>query len=278
MQIVSSSTTLWDNTGPFPPFSENIPIPLFPQEITEIIVGHMTTEQVRLMAAVSKIWHQFAMRAFLFDVAFGKAKWNTHFGDIGEEPPLPLDIYQILSSPCPFWPGKKVAETHMLVLIPKTVNGQILTLKNLSELIKQPKQGNSTQFSPWNPGGNENLTVASSYWLLMTRDVLEGTRKKPYAEQTKIITAFCQKVNLNYQPPKLLEAAVCILMEYVSHGTRLYSDSPATYTRCEEKYEETDYPMVIGGFASGGLVVVYSCSSFFDVDSYGLACVRKLGT
>ncbi|MGZ6330812.1 MAG: SH3 domain-containing protein, partial [Parachlamydiaceae bacterium] len=48
-------------------------------------------------------------------IAFGKAKWATYFGDIGEEPPLPNNIQTILSSPCPFWPNKKVEETHLLV-------------------------------------------------------------------------------------------------------------------------------------------------------------------
>jgi len=118
-------------------------------------------------------------------LAFGKAKWNTYFGDIGQEPPLPANIDQILLSRCPFWPDKKVQDTHLLVLIPKTVNGQLLTLANLAQWIQRPKQGNATKFSHWYPGGNENLSVASSYWALMTKDVLEGTRNKSYQDQTR---------------------------------------------------------------------------------------------
>ena len=64
----------------------------------------------------------------------------------GVEPPLPPDIHQILASPCPIWPGKTIQETHMLTLIPATVNNQPFTLKTLGELIKQPKTGPATQF------------------------------------------------------------------------------------------------------------------------------------
>ena len=73
--------------------------------------------------------------------AFGKAKWATYFGDIGMEPPLPPNIHQILQSPCPFWSGKKVEETHLLVLIPQTVNGKALTLDYLEQLIQKPLGG-----------------------------------------------------------------------------------------------------------------------------------------
>jgi len=205
-------------------------------------------------------------------IAFGEAKWSTYFGDIGQEPPLPANIDQILLSRCPFWSGKKVQDTHLLVLIPKTVNGQLLTLANLKEWIQNPKQGNPTKFSDWRPGGNENLSVASSYWVLMTKDVLEGTRNKSYTDQTKIVSQFAQNAGIPYQPPKLLEAAVCILTEHVSSGVRLYSDSPWTYTRCEEKYENKPWQMLVGVFGAGGLVVSYSSVC----DSCGLSCLRRL--
>jgi len=30
--------------------------------------------------------------------AFGKLEWNAYFGDVGDEPPLPANIHEILSS------------------------------------------------------------------------------------------------------------------------------------------------------------------------------------
>ena len=72
-------------------------------------------------------------------IAFGKDLWATHLGDIGIEPPLPPNIKEILNAPCPFFPGKKVEETHLLVLIPKTVNGKPLTMQTLGELVQKPR-------------------------------------------------------------------------------------------------------------------------------------------
>ena len=33
--------------------------------------------------------------------AFGKAKWEMYFGDVGEEPPLPPNIHEILAESLP---------------------------------------------------------------------------------------------------------------------------------------------------------------------------------
>ena len=79
--------------------------------------------------------------------AFGKKMWATYLGDVGVEPPLPPDIKAILNALCPFFHGKKVKETHLLVLIPKTVKGKPLTLKTLGELVKKPLKGTRTQYA-----------------------------------------------------------------------------------------------------------------------------------
>ena len=69
------------------------------------------------------------------------AVWERYFGDIGATPPLPNGIEEILNSPCPFWEGKQVRETHLLALIPAQVAGQPLTLDYLGELIQSPQEG-----------------------------------------------------------------------------------------------------------------------------------------
>ena len=204
--------------------------------------------------------------------AFGKAKWETYFGDIGEEPPLPPNMHEILASRCPFDPTKSVQETHLLVLVPARVNGAPLTLNLLGELVKKPKGGGHvTQYRDvWDPISKQYGAVPcqESHWVLMSRDVIPGTRSQSYKDQCDILARFA-----DCQVPTLLEAAVCVFMEYVATGNRLYSDSPWTYTRCVEKvkgYEK--YPTVVGGFSAGGLHV--------SIDGYvheydGLASLRK---
>jgi V8-like Glu-specific endopeptidase len=83
--------------------------------------------------------------------AFGKAKWTQYFGDIGVEPPLPPNIHDILNAPCPFWPDNRVGETHLLVLIPRTVKGKPFNINSFLELIQKPS-------------GGGHPTTYSGYW------------------------------------------------------------------------------------------------------------------
>jgi hypothetical protein len=202
--------------------------------------------------------------------AFGKAKWATHFGDIGVEPPFPSNIDQILQGPCPIWPGKTVQETHILVLIPATVNGNPFTLTSLGELIKNPKIG-PTQYRGFKLGEYQDVSAAQSYWTLMTRDVLEGSRRQNYATQKSQVATLAQKTGISYVVPKLLEATTAILMHHVTTGQKIYSNSPDTYTRCQEKWNK-DFQTVVGGFSSAGLAVGHYSR---DDDDVGVGCSRS---
>jgi hypothetical protein len=200
------------------------------------------------------------------EIAFGKAKWERYFGDVGAEPPLPPNINTILASQSPFNPNQTVAETHLLVLVPQTVNGQPLTLKSLGELIQKPKTGNKAQYRPSNFGGHENTPAPKSHWVLMTRDVLEGSRAKSFEDQKKLLKP-------PYEVPSLLEAAVSILMHHVETREHLYPENPRwTYTRCAEKHSSGSWQMVVGGFAPAGLDVHGNSG---DNDLYGLGAIRK---
>jgi serine/threonine protein kinase len=205
------------------------------------------------------------------DMAFGKAKWEKHFGDVGIEPPLPPDLEQILNAPCPFWPGKKVRETHLLTLIPQTVNGQPLTLKSLGELVKTPKQGHSTKYGVFFLEEYTDPSAPAAHWALLTRDVIPGSRNKPYADQQALVASYAQKTRLPYQVPTILDAAVSIFMEHVQSGVFLYSNNPWTYTRCQEK-ANASWQLVVGDFAPFGLGVTY----YFNDDGHGECGVGSL--
>ena len=192
-------------------------------------------------------------------IAFGPADWNKYFGDIGEVPPLPADIDQILEGPCPIWRGgflgigsKKVKETHTLVLVPATVNGKPLTLDTIKELVEHPKGGGkATTYSHYWESAKKQLgqtPAPASHWVLMTTDVLPDTRKKTYDAQVAEVKKY-----RDYEVPRAIDAAAAILMGYVKTGIRWYTDSPWTYTRCQEKVN--GYPLGLGGLGSSGLHV-----------------------
>ena len=206
---------------------------------------------------------------FIPSIAFGKAEWGKYFGDIGIEPPLPANIENILNEPCSFWPDKKVKETHLLVLIPNTVNGKPFTLNYLEELIQKPKSGHATKYRYYSDYAKEAVgdKSYSSHWLLMTRDIIPGSRGKTRKECSDMIASHRDKTGIPYELPNLLEATASILMHYVKTGERLYPYDPwaGTFSQDVDKYNN---PLGVGGFAAGGL----SVPLYFDL---GVAGCRK---
>jgi len=177
---------------------------------------------------------------------FGKEAWKEyyHFEVDGEIPPLPEEIGQIVNDLRTRLKGEKEAPTFSLLLMPKG-----LTLNQLKDLVQNPAKGNSTQFNigSWSKIFKElgDKPIENSYWILMTNDVIEGSRNKSYADQVKVVE---EKAGSEWQVPKLLEAAVCSFMNHVSSGeekTYLFGQKPWTFTRCQEKIsgwqEEKNY-------------------------------------
>lgn len=155
---------------------------------------------------------------------FGKAEWEYHLGKVDEEPPLPGNIDEILESVCPFRPNKKIKETHLLVMIPTTINNKPLTFDQLKELVKDPLQGKSTNLK-FESMDDEDFSDAlkkilngsappqKPYWVLMTRDVVTKNEN-------------------GYDNATVLEAAVTILTHYVHSGEWLHKEMCAY---CKEK-------------------------------------------
>ena len=201
-------------------------------------------------------------------IAFGATAWSTYFGDVGTEPPLPPNIHDILNASCLYWPDKKVSETHMLVLIPEKVNGHPLTLKTLGELVKTPKKGNVGKYDYYYPHTYGDTPAPASHWILMTRDVIPGSRSKSFTAQKALLKE-------GDTIPKLLDATAAIFMQNASGGKHGYVRDPLTYTRCEEPYNE--WQMAVGGLApllapGGGLSVR---SNHGDGGIVGVAAARK---
>ena len=164
----------------------------------------------------------------------GEKIWNECLGAVGEVSPLPEDIIHTLNSPCPWVEGKKVFETHMLVLIPATVNGNPLTINSIEELVKSPKMGHPIQYQSeyigedlWDEHGD--TAIDKPYWALMTRDLLEGSKEKPREELLALAAS-----QTGYQAPTLREAIFSIFMRYVSKEERFFSKDSCIYTCCQE--------------------------------------------
>ena len=212
--------------------------------------------------------------------SFGAEEWSQYFGEVGVAPPLPVNIVDTLNSACPFWPDRQVKDTHLLVLIPATVNGKPFSLNLLRELIQHPRVGgHSIKYHTYDSDLQEQFGDRSpvrSYWVLMTRDVLEGSRDETYASQKDLVAVHAERTGIPYEPPGALEAATVILSHYMRSGAHLYANNPWTYTRCQELVVDEDedvYPVVIGGFSSKRLCVFYDFGLSYS--HCGVASLRK---
>jgi hypothetical protein len=160
-----------------------------------------------------------------------------------------------------------------LVLIPATVGGVPFTLNQLEELIKHPKNGgHSTKYKFYVDLVREQIgeeSPPSSYWLLTTRDVLPGSRNKTHRAQQEMVASYASQ---GYAMPSVLEAATAILMHHAREGERLFGDAPWIYTRCQEVVD--GYPVLVGGFSSGGLHISH-LRSVYSHDHIGVPCCRK---
>ena len=164
--------------------------------------------------------------------------WERYFGDVGDVPPLPGDIEQILNAPCPFWAGRKVRDTHLLALIPAQVTGSPLTLDYLGQLIERPYGGgHATKYGYYWDGARKAIGQQASggpYWVWMTRDVLPGSCNKSYPDQCALVAEHAKRTGLGYEVPGALEAAVVMLLHHVRSGERLYDD---VWTRCRKNVQ-----------------------------------------
>ena len=199
----------------------------------------------------------------------GEVEWRHYFGEVGPIPALPSDMDTILDSACPFWPKKKVKDTHLLVLMPATVDGAPFTLNLLGELIQRPRNGgHRAEYEYYSDDVKAQFGAVSpvrSYWLLMTRDVLEGSRSAAYLDQGALVARHARRIDHPYEMPNALEAATAILMHHARMGERLFGNSNGilTYTCCQELVDG-GYPVVVGGFDFSGLRIDYD----FSYDHY----------
>src|SRR6267154_3025251 len=160
-------------------------------------------------------------------VAFNCQKWRNYGGDEikscdneeSELKSLPDNMSEIFKN---YFPGKKMKDC-LLVRIPNGTS--LLTLKRIMQKFLQKKGSFSEAFHHFiSPVDN---ATGKSYWILMSKQVLDVTRGKHFKQQVELAN------NLGYDaPPKAVEAVACIFSEFLSTGNRLFnSDS----IRCEER-------------------------------------------
>jgi hypothetical protein len=110
----------------------------------------------------------------------------------------------------------------------------------------------------------------------MTRDIIPGSRNKSYKDQVELLGVYAKKTGVVFEAPSAIGAATCILMEYISKGTKLYTDNPNTYTRCKEQVDNDQ--LLVGSFSADGLSIPNSHYLFNEREYYGLGSFWPIST
>lgn len=206
--------------------------------------------------------------------AFGAAQWSRYIGDVGIEPPLPAAIEAICHASCPFWPGKQVKDTHMLVLIPQTVNAEPFTFNAFTNLVKQPRGGGYSapidERNSWRRALHEQGShpAAASHWVLMPKQPLPRGANQTYAQQC----AFVQTIGFSYEVASFLDAVTCMVLERVRTGSFLYAAHPQ-WVRVQE--QSGGHRLMLGAFSTSGLQVL-TMPDNISSDQCGVALLKKV--
>ncbi len=82
----------------------------------------------------------------------------------------------------------------MLVLIPKTVNGEPLTLNTLWRACKITQGGSARQYRNIDDEITKNTPVGESHWVLMTKNVIPESRINRIVGKQQLIENLERKV------------------------------------------------------------------------------------
>jgi hypothetical protein len=146
-----------------------------------------------------------------------------------------------------------------------------LTIKKLGELAKKYFPNTVSGYRNICPHILDKLDKPAEepIWLLMTTDVVNGTYEEAQDQEIQV-KKLAETSQVPYEIPTTLQAITCILAEYFRSKTRLFSDVPLIYIRCQEKVKCLH--VVVGHFAPAGLNVDIN---IYDIDCVGVAALRK---
>ncbi len=252
--------------------------PDFPGALADI-VNEVREEYQRQDALIP-----YEVRKVMGDHLIGPEAYKKVFGakDLGEVPPIPAHITkELLSQKCELTKdgGPKntstIAETHRLVFIPSTIDGDPFTIMKLAELAESAGAalGRAKIFYSTSWYKNEpfaNTTKEKGEWVLVPMTDLPNSRSKTYDKQNAELKKYP-----DYRGASALELVTTLIMNDLILQPRgrdigVYSSN---WGRCTDTSASGDR-VYAGYFYAGGLFVGY-----YDDDSrrddLGRAVVRK---
>lgn len=200
----------------------------------------------------------------------GAEEWKRGFNvDVGPVPPIPKWITkELLEDKCQLHPGQQVKDTHILMLVPKTVNGEPYSAVKLGALCAGTKgSGDKLIYdgadwaNDWKGEAWAQAAQVESEWVLIPKSdpdlnkVPEDRhfRSKTIAEQADVLKHY----EKDYREAKALEVMTAALLNDVVNGEpRMLAPEGDNwnYLRCVEE-NASGGRVVVGSFFALGLGV-----------------------
>lgn len=152
-------------------------------------------------------------------------------------PPIPEDLLRAWNEEtCPFWPEKKVRETHLLILIPGSYK-----FETLIENAKIAFPDVEDLYKPWLIENVESVFPSSDqpYWALITKKRLYCWGNVESKNQSIL-----SRTNQQYRIVNVKEATLSVLAAAL-HQVCIFEPDPKEFTCCQEVLDRV-CPFVVG--------------------------------
>ena len=208
----------------------------------------------------------------------GAEAWSSQGIDVGPVPLVPEAITsELLNLECPLHPGEKIKDTHVLMLVPKTVNGEPYTALKLDELCAERKGSGDKliydRYDSWKSQEWASSPQAASEWVLIPKSDPDPKKVPDRHFRIKSISQQ-EKVHEDhygdYREAKAVELMTAVLLCYLVHKERLVPEN----LRCQEQ-NEFGGRVCVGRFSSFGLWIRVSYGDYPN-EGTGLALAREL--
>jgi|GEM_PF-6501979 len=244
-------------------------------EIISYIFSWLNLNDSITVSLVNKKWRKSAIspqklaaiKKVYLEQAFGSDKWMSYFNfnvqgqeeqiiknldTKGEFSSFPLNVIEMLQSPCPAYPGMEVGKTHLLVWIPKTINNEPLTVTSFGKLVNKfyltnrPRASSPYETRWFSMAETFDKPLERSYWGLVTRDTLENSHGKAYPIQKSLVKNL-KGASTDYEVPQVMEAIVALFADYLKcDGYKEDQYLCAHTTRCEGRMGENQVILTEG--------------------------------
>ena len=219
----------------------------------------------------------------------GAEEWRAQGIEVGEAPPIPSVITAgLLNAACPFHPGEKISDTHLLVLVPKTVNEKPYSPRELHALCAT-RQGSGEQlirnvwWKPWKYDAWAMEQQQESTWVLLPkrdpdpdRCDPDPTKRKGKHFRNKAMDEQQRVLNEHYPDYRGMSAielmTALVLNDLTNKGPRMLDGDHLL--RCTNRHLLL-YRVAVGKFGPDGLGVS-DCLGIEALSTMGLALARKV--